>query len=155
MNNIKTYKSDVVDVIIGGLEAEAKRTRKHLIKTETILSRLRRHIDLSDDDPSREELLEIGAKQTIQSRLYSLGYFSIMTGFFVKLIECDNLTYLSMMLKNKDNTIEKKVIVRNRIKELKGLAGQMVFVPDEQHNLCAQETKTVEELLTDIEADAV
>lgn len=151
----KTFKSEVVDTFILALEDMMKMTGKHLLKTETIFNMCRRGLDLSDEVPEREELLEIGMRQVIQSRLYAHGYFSVETGYFVNIVECENLGYLKLILNNKDSTIEKKIEVRNRIKELKQLDGSMQFVPDESGFLTVIETKTKEEVIEDLEADAV
>ena len=149
------YKSEVVDTIINLLESQMRHEKKHLLKTDTIIRLVAFHIDLSDELPEREELLAIGIKQVIQGRLYAHGYFSIQTGYFVNIEQCENLFYLQNIIDNKDSTIESKVKARNRIKVLKGLDGQMVLVPDQTNAVWPQETKTVEELQADIEADAV
>lgn len=147
----------MTDVIIHGIEAEMKMAGKHLIKTETIMNRLRNNIDMTDENPEREELIRDGAKQLIQGRLYALGYFSVITGYFVNLAECENLRYLEMLFNSKDSTIEVKTKARNRMKVLKGLNGQMVFTPDplDPELLKLIETKTEEEIMEDIEADAL
>lgn len=147
----------MTDVIIHGIEAEMKMAKKHLIKTETIMNRLRNSIDMTDDNPEREELLEAGAKQLIQGRLYALGYFSITTGYFVNLSECENLRYLKMLFNSKDSTLETKTAARNRMKALKGLNGQIVMVPDPWNPelLNMMETQTEEEIIRDVEADAI
>ena len=139
------------------MEAEMQELGKHLIKTETVMLRLRNHIDMSDETPEREELLRDGAKQLIQGRLYALGYFSITKGRFVNLVECKNLRYLKMLFDSKDSTLEVKTIARNKMKKLKGLNGQMVFTPDplDPELLKLIETKTEEEVMQDIEADAL
>lgn len=152
---IKTLKSEKVDLIISTLEERMLFTNKHLIKTDTIFNMCQNHISLSDSSEEREQLLEIGIRQVIQSRLYAHGYFSVETGYFVNLVSCENIGYLNLMLKNKDKTIEQKVAVRNKIKELKALDGQMKLVPDENGILTPIETKTKEEVLSDLEADAV
>ena len=149
------YKSEVVDTIINLLESQMRHEKKHLLKTDTIIRLVALHIDLSDELPEREELLAIGIKQVIQGRLYAHGYFSIQTGYFVNIEQCENLFYLQNIIDNKDSTIESKVKARNRIKVLKGLDGQMVLVPDQTNAVWPQETKTAEELQADIEADAV
>jgi len=149
------YKSEVVDAIINILEHRMRHEKKHLLKTDTILQHVSTHINLSDDLPEREELLIIGIKQVIQGRLYAHGYFSIQTGYFVNIEQCENLVYLQNIIDNKDSTIESKVKARNRIKEIKGMPGQLVMVPDENNCLQTTANKTAEELQTDIEADAV
>lgn len=151
----KTFKSEITDTIILLLEDRMKRAGRHLLKTDTILRMCSAEIDLTDEIPERAELLEIGMRQVIQNRLYSHSYFSVQTGYFVNIAECDNLGYLNLILKSKDNTIEKKIAVRNRIKELKSLDGQMQFVPDENGTLTPIETKTKEELIEDLESDAI
>lgn len=151
----KTFKSEVVDQIILTLEERRKTLGRNLLKTDTIRDMCARHINLADEQREREELLDIGIKQVIQNRLYAHGYFSVDMGYFVKVSECTSLWYLGLILNRKDTTIEKKIIVRNRIKEIKGLAGQMKFVPDESGELIVAETKTKEELAADLEADAV
>lgn len=152
-------KSEIVDTVIIMLEDKMKRLDRHLIKTESIYQMVSRHIDLTDNSGEREELLEIGIKQVIQSRLYSRGYFSVEKGYFVNVEQCDNLAYLKMILNNKDDVINNKVDARNqvkqRIKELMGLDGQMTLIPDSDNILIPIETKTQEELLDDLEADAV
>lgn len=151
------YKSEIVDTVINTLEVRMKHEGKHLLKTSTVMKHVRMHINLNDDSPEREELMEIGVKQVIQGRLYAHGYFSISavkTGYFVNIDQCDNLLYLQGVLDNKDGTIEGKIKARNRLKELKGLNGQMVFVPD-NNGLNIIETKTQDELNTEIEADAI
>ena len=121
------------------------------------MNRLRHRIDITDDVAERAELLDAGARQLIQSRLYAKGYFSIATGYFVNLAECENLHYLEMMLTDKDSTIEKKVAARNRYKQLKNLDGQMVLIPDpfDEELLNYTETKTLDEITDDLEADAI
>lgn len=151
----KAFKSEVVDSAIFTLEERLRKENKHLIKTDTILDMCSDHIDLTDGLPEREELLDIGMRQVIQSRLYTHNYFSVSIGYFVNIAECDNLGYLSMILNSKDSTIEKKIKARNRIKELKSLDGQMQFIPDENGVLTPIETKTKEEIETELEADAV
>lgn len=151
----KTFKSEFVDTVILAMEDMLKKTGKHLLKTETIFNMCQRGIDLSDEVAEREELLEIGMRQVIQSRLYAHNYFSVETGYFVNIVECENLGYLKLILNSKDNTIEKKIEVRNRIKELKQLDGSMQFVPDEAGFLTVIETKTKEEVIEDLEADAI
>lgn len=151
----KTFKSEIVDTAILTLEGRMKDTGRHLLKTDTIFRMCADDIDLTDDMTEREELLEIGMRQVIQSRLYNHKYFSVETGYFVNIAECENLGYLNLILKSKDNTIEKKIMVRNRIKELKSLDGQMQFIPDANSSLTVIETKTKEELIEDLEADAV
>lgn len=152
---VKTFKSEVVDTIILILEGKLKETNRHLLKTDTIRDMCSNHIDLSDELTEREELLDIGIRQVIQSRLFAHNYFSVQTGYFVNVNECDNLGYLNLMLKSKDNTIKDKIAVRNQIKKLKGLDGQMTYVPDENNFLTLIETKTTEEIIADLEADAI
>lgn len=152
---MKALKSEVVDTIILTLEERLKQTGKHLLKTNTIFDMCKGHINLEDREYVREELLEIGMRQVIQSRLYAHGYFSVQCGYFVNIAECENLWYLNLMLNEKDNTIKVKVAARNRIKELKGFEGQMTLVPDENSELSLIETKTKEEVEADLEADAV
>lgn len=149
------YKSEVVDSIINAYETEMRKAKKHLLKTNTLLNAISGHIDLTDELAEREELLLIGIKQVLQSRLYAHGYFSINTGYFVNLAECTNLAYIKCLLDSKDSTLEVKRVARNRIKELKGLDGQLEFIPDDNNCLDITENKTKEELLEDMEADAV
>lgn len=151
----KTLKSEVVDTVILALEERMKDTGKHLIKTDTICQMCGSHIDLSDEQREREELLNIGMRQVIQGRLYAHGYFSVETGYFVNVAECNKLGYLNLILNGKDTTIEGKIAARNRIKTIKGLDGQMAFIPDKNGQITVIETKTREELIDDLEADAV
>lgn len=150
------YKSEAVDTAITALEIKMRKEGKHLIKTESIIRFVKENfIDLSDNSSEREELLEIGIKQVIQSRLNARGYFSITTGYFVNVAECENLVYLQMIIDGKDTVIEGKVAARNRFKELKGLAGEIRMIPDAENNLVLTEYKPIEELMQDIEEDAV
>lgn len=151
----KAFKSEVVDEIIMVLEERLDNEDKHLIKTDTILRMCNERIVLSDESNEREELLEIGMRQVIQSRLYAHGYFSVQTGYFVNIAECENLWYLGMLIENKDNTITSKIEARNRIKKLKEMAGSIVMIPDENNEMFIHEYKTKEELIEDLEADAV
>lgn len=151
----KAFKSEVVDGIIMILEERLTAEDKHLIKTDTILMMCGERIDLSDDSNDREELLEIGMRQVIQSRLYTHGYFSVQTGYFVNIAECENLWYLGLLIENKDNTIRSKIDARNRIKELKEMAGSIVMIPDENNEMLLHEYKTKEEIIADLEADAI
>lgn len=155
MTIIKGYKSEIVDVIIMTLEQKLKETGRHLIKTDTIFMMCKGHIDLSDDVQERTELLEIGMRQVIQSRLYAHGYFSVVTGYFVNVVECENLWYLNMIIDGKDTVIKGKIAARNRIKELKKLAGSIVMIPDENNSMVIREFKTEEEMAADLEADAI
>lgn len=153
------YKSEIVDAVIVMLEEKMKRLGRHLLKTETIYRMVCNQIDISDDSEEKEELLEIGIKQVIQSRLYCRGYFSVFKGYFVNVEESTNLAYLNMVVNNKDKILDKKADVRNQIKkrinELTGLNGQLTLVPDENNLLIITENKTEDELLNDLEADAV
>lgn len=153
----KTFASDVVDTTISLLEDELKRTGKHLIKTETILRRVSNHIDLTDDYPEREDLLDKGIKQVIQSRLYAHGYFSLIfgRGLFVNVVTCTNLKYLNMVKDNKENVLAGKEKVIAQIEYLINLNGQSVMIPDENNNLIITGTKTHEEFMMDLEADAI
>lgn len=145
----------MIDTIILTLEGRLKETGKHLIKTDTIFIMCRNQIDLFDSEEYRIKLLEIGIKQVIQSRLYAHGYYSVQIGYFVNVAECENIGYLNLMLTGKDDVIKGKIAARNRLKQLKELNGQMVFVPDENNELTTIETKTQEEIYEDLEADAV
>lgn len=149
------YKSEVVDTIINLLENRMRREGKHLLRTDTIFRLATSHIDLTDELPEREELMSIGIKQVIQSRLYAHGYFSIQTGYFVNVEQCENLYYLQSVIDNKDSVIEAKTRARNRIKAIKNLAGQLTLVPDENNCLQPIISKTPDELQADIEADAI
>lgn len=151
----KTFKGEIVDAAILCLEEELKQTGKHLIKTETILELCGAAIDLTDESKEREELLEIGMRQVIQSRLYVHNYFSVERGYFVNIIECENLRYLGLIENGKNTTIEIKNAALNRIKEIKKLNGQGVFIPGENNELECVETLTKEELLMELEADAI
>lgn len=137
------------------LEKQLKETGKHLIKTDTIFKLCQHEIDLTDESEDREDLLEKGMRQVIQSRLYVHGYLSVQIGYFLRWEESDNIGYLNLIIRGKDTVIEKKMDVRNYIKQLKALNGQMVFVPDENNELTTIETKTQEEIYEDLEADAV
>ena len=152
---IKTHKSSVVDEIILNLEERLRTENKHLLKTSTIFSLCKYHINLTDEIKEREELLEIGMRQVIQSRLYAHGYFSVDTGFFVNEASCTDLEYLGMIIAGKDDVIKGKIAARNRIKELKQLDGQMEYVPDENNALILTENKTREQIIADLEADAI
>lgn len=149
------YKSEITDNIINLYEARMKNEGKHLLKTSTLIEAISRHIDLTDDLPEREELMQIGIKQVLQGRLYAHGFFSLLTGYFVNIEECTNLAYLQCVIDNKDNAIETKIKARNRYKEVCGLNGQLTMVPDENRFMSIVETKTKEELMDDLEADAV
>ena len=137
------------------LEDRMEEMGKHLIKTDTIFDMCSHHIDLTGYSEEQDELIEIGMRQVIQSRLYSHGYYSVDIGFFVNVERCDSLEYLSMIITNKDGVIENKIAVRNKIKELKQLNGQMVFTPDKNGILTVAETKTHDEIIRDLEADAI
>lgn len=152
---MKVRESEIVDIVIDNLEQRLSRTGRHLLKTETIYAHCSVYIDLTDAAPERERLLEGGMRQVIQRRLYSRNYFSVDTGFFVNVDTCDNLGYLNLIINGKDGIIEGKIAARNRLKELKELDGQMVFVPDENNILTPIETKTKDELVADLEADAI
>jgi hypothetical protein len=137
------------------LEGMLEREEKHLIKTDTIFNMCSHHIDLQDDSREREELLEIGMRQVIQSRLYAHNYFSVQMGYFVNVDKCENLWYLKMIIDGKDTVISGKVAARNRIKELKALDGELIMIPDENGVMIVTETKTKEEIMADLEADAI
>lgn len=132
------------------IEERMKGEGKHLIKTSTILSYCEHYIDIEDD-----KLREIGIKQVIQSRLYAHGYFSVQMGYFVNVAECENIWYLQMIISEKDEVLKNKTIARNRLKELMGFNGQVTMIPDESGVLVLVETKTKEEIMKDLEADAV
>ncbi len=149
------YKSEVVDSAILTAEDRLRREHKNLIKSETVLSMVENHIDLYDDEDARQELMFIGIKQVIQSRLYAHGYFSIGGGFFVNVYTCQKIEYLKDVVKNKENVLEIKSIAKKRIEELMKAAGQSVLIPDENNNLILTETKLQDEVIADLEADAV
>lgn len=149
------YKSEAVETAISALELKMRKDGKHLIKTESIITFVSQLIDLSDKVQEREELLEVGIKQVVQSRLYARGYFSVMTGYFVNIAECENVAYLQMIIDGKDSVIEGKIKARNRIKELVQWEGQMRFIPDNENRLNIIEYKPLDELMEDLEADAV
>ena len=153
--NIILYKSEAVDRAITALEGKMRNEGKHLIKTESIIQIVSNLIDLTDTMQERQELLEIGIKQVIQGRLYARGYFSVTTGYFVNVLECENLVYLNMIINGKDDVIEGKVKARNRVKELTDRAGSTYMVPDKDNNLILVEYKPIDELMDDLEADAV
>ncbi|MBP3773195.1 MAG: hypothetical protein J6I53_10985 [Treponema sp.] len=152
---MKIRESEVVDIVLDNLEDLLKAEGRHLLKTDTIFDHCSAYIDLTDTLPERERLLERGMRQTMQTRLYARHYFSVATGYFVNVDTCDNLGYLNLIINGKDDVIEGKIAARNRIKELKELDGQMVFVPDENGVLTPIETKTHDELIEDLEADAI
>ena len=148
-------KSEKVDAVICQLEDAMIRKGKHLMKTSTIMMKVSMYIDLEDDSQEREELLDIGIKQVIQSRLYAHGYFSIGGGYFVNVATCQNIAYLQRVIDNKDNVIDQKKAARDRINELKSLNGQQVYEVDEDGNLIQVESKTREEVIGDLEADSI
>ena len=123
---------------------------KHLIKTSTIFSYCEHYVDIEDD-----KLREIGIKQVIQRRLYAHGYFSVQTGYFVNVAECENIWYLQMIINTKDEVLQDKTAARNRLKELMGFDGQVTMIPDESGTLVLVETKTKEKIMEDLETDAV
>lgn len=149
------YKSEVVDNVILTIEERLISEQKNLIKSETVLSMVENHIDITDDEETRHELMLIGIKQVIQSRLYARGYFSIGGGYFVNVYTCKKIEYLQDVVKNKENVLEIKTIAKKRIEELVGAAGQSVYVPDENNNLILTETKLQDEVIADLEADAI
>lgn len=149
------YRSEIVDNAILTIEEILTREQKNLIKSGTVLSMSANHIDLWDDDEVRRELLLIGIKQVVQSRLYAHGYFSIGGGYFVNVYTCKKIEYLQDVVKNKENVLEIKTIAKKRIEELIGAAGQSVYVPDENNNLILTETKLQDEVIADLEADAI
>jgi hypothetical protein len=151
----KNRESEVVDIVIDHLEEILEKTGKHLLKTDTIFDHCSVYIDLTDDVPERERLLEKGMRQVMQARLYQRNYFSVSIGYFVNVTTCKNLEYLNMIINGKDGVIEGKIAARNRLKELWGLNGQMEFVPDENNVLTWAETKPREELIKDLEEDAI
>ena len=81
----KAFTSEVVDEIIMILEGRLAKEDKHLIKTDTILMMCRVRISLDDPLNEREELLEKGMRQVIQTRLFSHNYFSVQSGYFVNI----------------------------------------------------------------------
>lgn len=157
---MKSFKSEAVDLVIIELEDLMRTHGKHLMKTDTIFRLCQNHIDLSDSSQERMELLEIGMRQVIQSRLYAHGYFSVHTGYFVNVSICNNLDYLRRVINGKDNAIMGKVDARNRLAELLGKAGQseMIpgeYIPGEGTELIIMENKTADEIIADLEADAI
>lgn len=154
-----TSKSEKVDNIIFMLKDRLHTEGKNLIKTETIYKLCAHCIDLVGKDDEQNELLESGMKQTMQSRLYANRFFSVYPGYFVNIDECTNISYLSMVINEKDNVLANKIGVRNdikkRINELMAANGQMVMIPDKDGILNIEETKTQEEIMADLEADAI
>ena len=157
--NTLTSKSEKVDSIIFMLKERLYLEKKNLIKTETIYEMCAHCIDLVGQDDEQNELLESGMRQTIQSRLYANRFFSVYKGYFVNVDECTNISYLSMVINQKDDVINNKANVRNdikkRINELIAANGQLKMIPDKNGILKIEETKTQEELFLDLEADAV
>ena len=123
------------------------------MRTSTILDRTERHIDLTDPDEDREELLIAGIKNVIQSRLYARGYYSVRRGYFVNIASCDNIGYLNEIIDTKDTEIEVKQKAKSRIEQIRKtkLDGQMRF--DDGMNIV--ETMTEEQFAYELEADAV
>ena len=152
-------KSEKVDSIIFALKDKLQGQGKNLIKTETIYKMCERQIDLTGKDDEQNELLESGMRQTIQSRLYANRFFSVYKGYFVNIDDCNIVSYLSMIINSKDDTLSDKVDVRNaikkRINELMSANGQMIMIPDKSGVLNIEETKTQEEIISDLEADAI
>lgn len=149
------YKSEVVDTVLNLAEEELRSTGKHLIKTETILKRVKGHINLADESQEREELLLIGIKQVIQSRLYCHGYFSIGKGYFVNVDRCQNTWYLEQIIDSKEDVLDQKAKAKKRLEELIGMNGQMYIDLDEAGNDIYKTTKTEREVIEDLEADAI
>lgn len=151
----KNYDSEIVDIVLDTLEEKLKTTGRHLIKTDTVFDYCSDRIDLTDEDPTRERLLEKGMRQTMQTRLYGRNYFSVATGYFVNVDTCENIWYLKMIINRKDDTILDKTVVRNKLAELKGLNGDLRMVWDGVDYAGVEETKTWDEIIEDLEADAI
>ena len=152
---MKSFKSQVVDEIILMLEDRLEAENKHLIKTDTIFNLCKGYIDLTDGMVEREELLEIGMRQVIQGGLYTHGYFSVQTGYFVNFSKCQNIWYLRQIINGKDDVITSKTAARNRLSELLDNAGQSTYIPGENNELILTEVKPKEEIIADLEADAI
>ena len=152
----------MIDEIILALEEKAKSENKHLIKTESVLNRLMRRVDLSDDNPIREDYLTSGAKDAINSRLNALGYNSVrlknQCGYFVRIDECLNIAYLNSILLHYlkiTNGYEKQTEerIKAQIKKVRSLKldGQMYFDGEME----IQRPISEDEFDLELEADAV
>ena len=150
----KSRKSEMVDLAIIAIEDEMERTGKHLIKTDTLFSMVSNHLNLADEDPDREELLIIGMRQVMESRLYARGYFSVSIGYFVNVQQCSNVRYLEMITDSKEEVIQKKQDQLDRI-EVQLRQAQMKFIPDENNNLNLDEGMSEQEIRQALDEDAV
>jgi len=157
----KKRESEIIDEMIIVAEEIMKKLDKHLLKTETLREMCEHHpeVDIEDEDDMRERFLNSGLQQAMQSRLYAHNYFSVYDGYFVNVDTCQNIAYLKMILQSKDDVLLDKVGKRNEIKkkvnEMLSYNGQMRLVPDEDNILSIIETKTMNEVIADLEADAI
>ena len=123
---------------------------KHVIRTETMKSRILGHSDIMTSDTNTRYLAELGIQQVVQSVLNSNGFYSVANGFFVSLSECKNLVRLKIMLRN----------ANRREESAEGTKDTMEAITFKQLKMEGLELELVEEpafdeLIADLEADAI
>lgn len=151
---MKDY-THIIDAVIDGMELEAAKKNKHVLKTETIRYRVLLHIDTQTGDEWKDDFIRIGLQQVIQSRLYVRGYRSIQTGYFVKVSTCQNIAYLKIASENADDNAKTKAGIAGMIKALLNSLAQieMKFNGVNFDDYIIPETS--ETLMEEIEADAL
>lgn len=123
---------------------------KHVIRTETMKSRILGHSGIMTSDTNTRYLAELGIQQVVQSVLNSNGFYSVANGFFVSLSECKNLVRLKIMLRN----------ANRREESAEGTKDTMEAITFKQLKMEGLELELVEEpafdeLIADLEADAI
>lgn len=100
---------------VARIEALHESTGRHLIRTETIKEAVRERIDIGGVNEESDYLIDVGIGQVVQSVLYSKGYRSVQTGYFVNLDKCENPFYLTNLLNNAEVEEKAKIGIKQRI----------------------------------------
>ena len=149
--------SFVVDFSIGSIESEMEASGKHVIKTETIKSRVLSRVEIGGINDDSDYLTDVGLAQIIQQRLYNRGYRSVRTGKFVNLDRCEDIDYLQQMLDNANISTQEKICVAKSIKQTRDdkLTGQIEFTIDGSILSGLHVPLSEEEFIEKLEKDAI
>ena len=138
---------------ISTLESMMIEHEKHVMKTESIKNIVLKNVFINGVNDDSDYCILLGLNQIIQQKLYVKGYRSLGNGYFVNLDKCENVCYLSILLKNEDTTIKEKVRIRELIQEKCDGSGHWTF---EGTKITGWDfNMTLDEFWGAVEADAV
>ena len=123
---------------------------KHVIRTDTMKTRILLHSEINAGDANTRYLAELGIQQVVQSVLNSNGFYSVTNGFFVSLNECKNLVRLKIMLKNASRREESAEWTKDKMESITFKQLKMEGI-----ELELVEEPAFDDLIADLEADAI